>query len=300
MAAPRLLFLYQSPLWNRTLVPDTSPTIRTLKRKAQAPTPRAQPFSTRGGRHAIQQVPNQSYGSTLEMPPPPGVRKGSEKGKEKREQKATTGARQKPPLPERRQPSQIHSASGVQVDAQAGGRDAEFETRGDARVQARERREGSTATQAEAGKMESSREELGADALAHASESRPGEPDSHMALQVAERPLDRVLHMAPPISSGRDGNGHQRPPHLHAPPYVHHFDTYTLVNDLGKGGFSKQQSITMMKAVRGLLAGNLELAKESLVSKSDTENVGAIHQNCSSNSLPVTRTAKLFAEHCPG
>ncbi|KAI9837162.1 MAG: hypothetical protein M1838_004885 [Thelocarpon superellum] len=63
-----------------------------------------------------------------------------------------------------------------------------------------------------------------------------------------------------------------KPPHLHAPPYVHHFDTYTLVRDLERGGFTQDQSVTAMKAVRGLLALNLDVAKEELVSKSDVEN----------------------------
>ncbi|KAI9822260.1 MAG: hypothetical protein M1832_003083 [Thelocarpon impressellum] len=83
------------------------------------------------------------------------------------------------------------------------------------------------------------------------------------------RPLETVLHMDPPSSfSGRQ----QKPPHLQAPPYVHHFDTYTLVRDLEKGGFTQEQSVTAMKAVRGLLARNLDVAKEGLVSKSDVEN----------------------------
>lgn len=64
-----------------------------------------------------------------------------------------------------------------------------------------------------------------------------------------------------------------RAPHLQAPPYVHHFDTFTLVRDLGSGGFTEDQSVTIMKAVRGLLAVNLDVAKEGLVSKSDVENV---------------------------
>ena len=62
-------------------------------------------------------------------------------------------------------------------------------------------------------------------------------------------------------------------PHMQAPPYVHHFDTYTLVKNLNKGGFTEEQSTTLMKAVRGLLAVNLDVAKEGLVGKDDMENV---------------------------
>ena len=63
-----------------------------------------------------------------------------------------------------------------------------------------------------------------------------------------------------------------KPPHLQAPPYIHHFDTFGLVRDLKEGGFTQEQSVTLMKAVRGLLAANLEFARDSLVSKSNVEN----------------------------
>ena len=68
-----------------------------------------------------------------------------------------------------------------------------------------------------------------------------------------------------------------KPPHLQAPPYVHHFDSYTIVRDLKKGGFTQDQSVTLTKAVRGLLGVNLDIARQGLVSKSDMENVGIRH-----------------------
>ncbi|KAK6077164.1 MOZ protein represents a chromatin-associated acetyltransferase [Seiridium cupressi] len=77
-------------------------------------------------------------------------------------------------------------------------------------------------------------------------------------------PMDAVLHMPPP--------GETAHPHIAKPPYVHHFDTYTLVKQLEGGGYSKEQAITIMKAVRGLLAQNLDIAQEGLVSKSDVDN----------------------------
>lgn len=80
-------------------------------------------------------------------------------------------------------------------------------------------------------------------------------------------PLETVLQMA------AEKPEEHKAPHLQAPPYVHHFDTFTLVRDLEKGGFSEEQSVTVMKAVRGLLAINLDVAKEGLVSKSNVENV---------------------------
>jgi hypothetical protein len=64
----------------------------------------------------------------------------------------------------------------------------------------------------------------------------------------------------------------EKHPHLTASPYEHHFDTYSLVQDLRKHGFTEDQAVTLMKAIRLMLAENLDLAKEGLVSKSDTEN----------------------------
>ncbi|KAL6719659.1 hypothetical protein ACLMJK_001580 [Lecanora helva] len=82
-------------------------------------------------------------------------------------------------------------------------------------------------------------------------------------------PMETVLQMGPPTTEKPEEH---RALHLQAPPYVHHFDTFTLVKDLERGGFTADQSVTIMKAIRGLLAVNLDVAKESLVSKSDIEN----------------------------
>ena len=101
-----------------------------------------------------------------------------------------------------------------------------------------------------------------------AGEDQPRESAPEPELEAPEKPLEKVLQMPAPSSAKKP-----RPPHLETPPYVHHFDTYTLVRDLGKGGFTQDQSITMMKSVRSLLAANLELARQGLVSKSDIENV---------------------------
>jgi hypothetical protein len=85
-------------------------------------------------------------------------------------------------------------------------------------------------------------------------------------------PLETVLQMPAP----QDQTATEKAPHLQAPPYVHHFDTYTLVQQVEAGGFTTDQSITAMKAVRGLLALNLDVAKAGLISKYDVENV-SIH-----------------------
>ncbi|CAG8962262.1 hypothetical protein HYFRA_00005317 [Hymenoscyphus fraxineus] len=83
-------------------------------------------------------------------------------------------------------------------------------------------------------------------------------------------PTETILEMPPPKTHEQENA--MKPPHLQTPPYVHHFDTYSLVQQVEKGGFTMDQSITAMKAVRALLAKNLDVAKAGLVSKSDVEN----------------------------
>ncbi|KAJ5205444.1 Protein of unknown function DUF1640 [Penicillium cf. griseofulvum] len=48
--------------------------------------------------------------------------------------------------------------------------------------------------------------------------------------------------------------------------------TFVPSTDLSKGGYSEEQSTTIMKAVRALLQNNLSLARQTLTSKSDVEN----------------------------
>ncbi|KAJ4144748.1 hypothetical protein LMH87_003619 [Akanthomyces muscarius] len=79
-------------------------------------------------------------------------------------------------------------------------------------------------------------------------------------------PLEAVLHMQPPEHIA------QQHPSMSPPPYEHHFDSYSLVKQLEEGGYTPQQAVTSMKAVRKLLAKNLNVAQQSLVSKSDVEN----------------------------
>lgn len=115
------------------------------------------------------------------------------------------------------------------------------------------------------------------DAAASEAEQSNGKEDLTLYEQAAantslpQQPLETVLEMPPPETPEEENAA--KPPHLQTPPYVHHFDTFTLVKQVEAGGFTEDQSITAMKAVRGLLALNLGVAKAGLVSKSDVENV---------------------------
>jgi len=115
-----------------------------------------------------------------------------------------------------------------------------------------------------------------------AGEREDGNQEAQTPLQKAAAntadplaPLETVLQMPPPESTQEQDAS--KPPHLQPPPYVHHFDTYTLVREVEKGGFTNDQAVTAMKAVRGLLALNLDVAKAGLVSKYDVENVSLVY-----------------------
>lgn len=107
-------------------------------------------------------------------------------------------------------------------------------------------------------------------------------------------PLDGVLHMPSP-SSYLMPSGAATPdgkPHLAPPPYIHHFDTYSLVRDLSKGGFTEDQSVTIMKAVRNILHNNLDMARQNLTSKSDVENESYLFKAACSELQSSLQTAR--------
>jgi hypothetical protein len=117
---------------------------------------------------------------------------------------------------------------------------------------------------------------------------------------TTENPLETVLQMPSPSSqltpSGVSGPEARRAPPLAPPPYVHHFDTFTLVRDLEKGGFSEDQAITMMKAIRGILQDKLEFARRTLTSKSDVENEQYLFKAACSelqSSMQTSRNAEI-------
>ncbi|KAK3379750.1 hypothetical protein B0T24DRAFT_612866 [Lasiosphaeria ovina] len=102
-------------------------------------------------------------------------------------------------------------------------------------------------------------------------------------------------------AAGDDGTPslqqHKPPPHLTPPPYVHHFDSYSLVKHLTAGGFTLNQAITSMKAVRGSLAANLDVAQAGLVSKSDVENETYLFRAaCSELSTEVRNNRRVADE----
>ncbi|GAB1320387.1 hypothetical protein MFIFM68171_10597 [Madurella fahalii] len=137
-------------------------------------------------------------------------------------------------------------------------------------------------------------------------------------------PMDEILHRtpppdssfssAPPSSAGQSINPSanaatsgtiaatntttsQKPPHLTPAPYVHHFDSYTLVKQLTAGGYTLPQAIMLMKAIRTILASNLDVAQSGLVSKADVENETYLFRAaCSELSAEVRNNRRVADE----
>lgn len=104
-----------------------------------------------------------------------------------------------------------------------------------------------------------------------ASEATSAAPSQTAPETTQANALETILQAPSPSEDTHSED--EKPPHLDTPPYVHHFDTFSLVKDLENGDLSQDQSVTLMKAVRGILADNMELARRALVTKSDVENV---------------------------
>lgn len=118
--------------------------------------------------------------------------------------------------------------------------------------------------------------------------STPQQAAAEETMQSAG-PMDAVLHMPPP--------GEMHHIHISTPPYLHHFDSYTLVKQLQAEGYTQAQAITLMKVVRALLAKHLETAQEGLVSKSDVDNETYLFRAaCSELSTEVINNRKAADE----
>ncbi|KAI0840519.1 hypothetical protein F5Y06DRAFT_242185 [Hypoxylon sp. FL0890] len=128
----------------------------------------------------------------------------------------------------------------------------------------------------------------GRSAISGSSSSNPQQAAAEAKMQKSG-PMEAVLHIPPPESAHH--------PHISTPPYVHHFDSYGLVKELQAGGYTKAQAITLMKAIRGLLALNLDVAQEGLVSKADVDNETYLFRAaCSELSAEVKNNRKAADE----
>ncbi|KAI9677681.1 MAG: hypothetical protein M1817_006636 [Caeruleum heppii] len=239
MATLRLTFLY--PNFFRSLrASDATGLVRPSKASKQQSSAPRNLFHTSSHRH--QQSLVQRHGNAVE-PPPPGV----------------SSEVKSDPI---KTPKEAAKGNGTDKKTSRGKKAAKSEAAEEAKTAA-----ASTATDKEPSPPPESQLPETSSAARVEKDPATDQPRNPQASPDGGI-LSTVLHMGPPSSTPAE---HQ-PPHLHAPPYIHHFDTYSLVRDLERGDFTDEQAVTIMKAIRNLLAVNLDVAKEGLVSKSDVEN----------------------------
>lgn len=277
MAAPRLPFLYPNLMRAvRSCEPNTSRSLRLA-------TPRHGFHSTR---RREQQAYQRRYGPAVEpnLPPPsqpkdqPSIPKPESTTPESRsEVEANVDA----DAPETSQ-SQAPNASDNVADATASSlsEQAAADSTKSASVEAEPLQNHSSDTET----SESS----------SASPGNLGDEMSQMPPYANHSAFDDVYHMPSPSThlTPTGPTSQDKPPHLSPAPYVHHFDTYSLVLDLSKGGYSHEHAVTIMKAVRSILQRNIDFAKQSLTSKSDVENESYLFKAACSELQQSLQTAR--------
>lgn len=241
MAAPRLPFLY----------PQLFRSVRAYENSARSlrfqPSPSAVFNATR---HRNQSTVSRRQAQSIEskLPPPTQPKKRSAR-------QASSSSVNRNAIP-KGQKDTSKEISAQPIDSSSRSQDAKDGNKDTTKP-----------TEASAQSQSPAKDDVKPDA-SKAADSMPKEVPS------PKNPMDAVLQMPPPSDTGlaRLPSNGQEVPHLEPAPYIHHFDTYTLVKNLQEGGFSEEQAITVMKGIRGILQEKLDLAEATLTSKSDSEN----------------------------
>ncbi|KAI9746403.1 MAG: hypothetical protein M1818_000116 [Claussenomyces sp. TS43310] len=234
MATMRLTFLYPHLFRSARVTEPMAQTARQCCRRQQ---PRQATFATTAARKNQRFV--QRHGKAVEPFLPPGA--------------SVEDVKVFVPEPDGSKEAKPRSGRGPDSSGDAGSREEHESTSSSAALS----EETQQAAQIVGERMESGGRQADRPTPLQQAAANTGDPNL---------PLETILHMDPPAEQPSDVT------RLHPAPYVHHFDSYTLVRQIEDGGFTPDQAVTAMKAVRGLLAQNLEIAKEGLVSKSDVEN----------------------------
>ncbi|KAK4550481.1 hypothetical protein LTR36_000060 [Oleoguttula mirabilis] len=246
MAAPRLPFLW--PMLFRSSEAYT-PAVRTARAVRSK---RTLHVSTRRKQH---ESITQRYGPANEPPPHLGVgeqaklpRIGEKLQKDgEHEARADRVEAAKPEQDQRTEPATV---DGSVAKAKPAGADTKPDSTESRPPEAMDGKSTESLLDSIPGPAEQQRQEQ-QDSSSSASKAPE---DDHPTLSFEEH--------SPPI----------RAPHMEPPRHVHHFDTYGLVKRLTDAGWNDAQAVTIMKAVRLMLADNMDLAREALVSKSMVEN----------------------------
>ncbi|GKZ30827.1 hypothetical protein AbraIFM66950_010417 [Aspergillus brasiliensis] len=288
MAAPRLPFLYPNLMRAvRSCEPHTYRSLRLSSRNQHAP------FHTSPRR--TQETYHRRYGPAAEanLPPP-----SKPKDEPARQQPANSSPGKDKDSSSVSSPDPAPPAQSQPKDTETTSSEASSQSQQDKSVSASTElldEEKSAQEQEPREDSEPILDARDADEVNDISSERPPEEPIHLHHPLNQNPLEGVLHMPSPSSYLTTTGGpasENNHPNLAPAPYVHHFDTYSLVRDLSTGGFSEEQSVTIMKAVRTILHSNLDLARESLTSKSDVENESYLFKAACSELQSSLQTAR--------
>jgi len=264
MAAPRLPFLYPNLMRAvRSCEPTTYRSIRGPVRSKRAA------FHTT--RRHEEEAYHRRYGPAAEANLPPSLRP-------KDEEEASKPARDPPAEKEKRDSSKSQQKQTIGQLDQSRQEESKNNASNQFSPAEKEVTVESKESEAQAEEAESQDEaRISAEEANNAFSSSAEHPEEEQNVHrhIQDNPLDGVFHMPSPstyLTPTPSGPSGDKPPHLSPAPYVHHFDTYSLVRDLSKGGYGEENAITIMKSVRQILQNNINLAKDSLTSKSDVEN----------------------------
>lgn len=277
MATPRLPFLYPNIMRAvRSCEPATHCTARIPPKNGYAP------FHTT--RQRTQETYHRRYGPAAEANLPPPSRPKDELGHTQVPQPAPKDTNTPPnTAPPEKLPPQNTKTSVPEVSSQAGDEEAS---------ESSDNKSSDKPTPHEGPSGESHDiEQFSASPAENTNEDRREE--RHEPPNRSD-PLEGVLHMPSPSSylTPSSGLASDGKPHLTPPPYIHHFDSYSLVRNLSTGGFTEDQSVTIMKAVRNILHNNLDLARQNLTSKSDVENESYLFKAACSELQSSLQTAR--------
>lgn len=254
MAAQRIPALWPT-IWRST------ETYNFAARSARAAAFRAYHPSRRRNQQQEQHLPHQRYGTANE--PPPHLTGQEKLG---------------PPSPKK--DGQVR-ASQPKVEAQPEAKEVKTEQSGKQEPEAEKREpatvEGRVATQQPGPEFHSGGDEAPEEPghYGHDESSSDGEKSAEPSLLYTTQPAHSRRADESRVEEHDDHAVDAVPtkaPHIERPRYIHHFDTYSLVNRLVEGGWDEKRAITTMKAVRLMLADNINLARDALVSKSFLEN----------------------------
>ncbi|KAE8372828.1 hypothetical protein BDV26DRAFT_273300 [Aspergillus bertholletiae] len=280
MATPRLPFLYPNLMRTvRSCEPATHRSVRIPSRNGHAP------FHTT--RRWAQETYHRRYGPAAEANLPPPSRPKSELNQPQVPQPAPKDTNSPPnTAPPEKLPPQDTKSNTPEVSSQA--KDQETPEPSD------KKQSDEPSLHEEPASESHDVEPLSASPTENAEEPHEELHDMRDESPNRPDPLDDVLHMPSPSSylmpSGTAPS--ETKPHLTPPPYIHHFDTFSLVRDLTKGGFTEDQSVTIMKAVRNILHNNLDMARQNLTSKSDVENESYLFKAACSELQSSLQTAR--------